>query len=110
MAEFIEIHWTSASMDEARKVCRYLVQERLIACAEIIPWMESVYIWNNQLETVQESKIHLKTSLDKYNQIKEYIEKNCAYQIPQIIYTKIDGGNPEYLKWLEDACCSISHH
>ncbi|HEY4831247.1 MAG TPA: divalent-cation tolerance protein CutA [Waddliaceae bacterium] len=106
MTEFIEIRWTSGSMDEARKVCRYLVQERLVACAEIVPWVESVYMWNNQLETTQESKIYLKTRLDKYDEIKEIIIKNCTYQIPQIIYTKIDGGNQEYLNWLEESAVS----
>ena len=38
MPEFIEIHWTSGSIDEARKVARYLVQERYVACAQISPW------------------------------------------------------------------------
>jgi periplasmic divalent cation tolerance protein len=102
MTEFIEICWTSSSIDEARKVCRYLVQERLVACAEIVPWIESVYMWNNQLETTQESKVILKSYLDKYAQIKEIIIKNCTYQIPQIIYTKIDGGNEEYLNWIQE--------
>ncbi len=43
MPEFIEIHWTSGSIDEARKVARYLVQERYVACAQITPWVESIF-------------------------------------------------------------------
>lgn len=103
MTEFIEIQWTSGSMDEARKVCRYLVQERLVACAQIIPWIESVLMWNNQLETSQESKILLKTRLDNYDKIKEVIQQNASYQVPEIIFTKIEGGNQEFLTWLEDS-------
>lgn len=71
MAEFIEINWTSGSIDEARKVSRYLVQERLVACAQIIPWIESIYMWNNQLETTQESKVTLKTKRIFFDEIKK---------------------------------------
>ena len=74
MSEFIEIHWTSGSLDEARKIARYLVQERFVACAQIIPWIESIYMWNNQLETAQESKIILKTAKANYEKIREIIK------------------------------------
>jgi len=100
MSQFIEIHWTSGSLDEARKVSRYLVQDKLVACAQIIPWIESIYIWNAQLETTQESKIVFKARLEDYDTIKKVIEDNCSYQVPEITYTLIDGGNKAYLDWL----------
>lgn len=103
MPEFIEIQWTSGSLDEARKVSRYLAQERYVACAQIIPWIESVYMWNNQLETTQESKIVMKTRFANYEKIKEIIKKNCKYEVPEITYHFIDGGNEEYLNWLEES-------
>lgn len=100
MADFIEIQWTSGSIDEARKVSRYLVQERLVACAQITPWIESVYMWNNQLETSQESKIVLKTRLEHFETVKQVILDNCKYEVPEITYHSIEGGNQEYLDWL----------
>lgn len=100
---FIEIHWTSGSLDEARKVSRYLVQERLVACAQITPWIESIYMWNNQLETTQESKIVFKTRLDNYDKIKEIIQQNTTYEVPEITYTVLDGGNKPYLDWLVES-------
>lgn len=102
-SEFIEIHWTSGSLDEARKVSRYLVQERLVACAQIVPWVESVFMWNNKLDTVQESKIILKTRLDNYDKIREIIERNSQYEVPEITWMKIDGGNKPYLDWLSES-------
>lgn len=101
--DFIEIHWTSGSLDEARRVSRYLVQERLVACAQIIPWIESNYMWNNQLETSQESKITFKTLLEHYDEVKKVIERNCKYEVPEITWMKIDGGNQSYLQWLEES-------
>lgn len=101
MSQFIEISWTAGSIDEARKVCRYLVQERLVACAQIIPWIESIYLWNNQLETQQETKIALKTQFDRFEKIKEIILENCSYELPEITYSFIDGGIGEFLEWIE---------
>lgn len=101
--EFIEIHWTSGSLDEARRVSRYLVQERYVACAQIVPWIESIFLWNNQLDNVQESKIVLKTRLDLYDKIKEIILQNSQYEVPEITWFRIEGGNKEYMDWLLDS-------
>jgi len=103
MSEFIEIHWTSGSLDEARKVSRFLVQERFVACAQITPWIESIYMWNNQLETTQESKIVFKALTDHFEKIKEVILQNSTYDVPEIIFRTIDGGNQEYLDWLKES-------
>lgn len=103
MSEFIEIYWTSGSIDEARKVSRYLVQERYVACAQIIPWIESIYMWNNQLETTQESKVIMKARRNSFESIKKIILENCKYQIPEIIFHHIEGGNEEYMLWLQES-------
>lgn len=103
METFIEIQWTCGSIDEARKVSRFLVQERYVACAQIIPWTESVYMWNNQLETAQESKIIFKSLEKNYEKIKEIILKNSTYQVPEIIFKRIDGGHQEYLDWMAES-------
>lgn len=106
--DFIEIHWTSGSLDEARKVSRYLVQERYVACAQIIPWVESVFMWNNKLDTSQESKIVLKTRFENYEKIREIIERNCKYEVPEITWMRIDGGNKLYMDWLVESTFTFS--
>lgn len=103
MSEAIEIHWTAASLDEARRICRFLVQERHVACAQIIPWLESIYMWDNQLETAQESKIVMKTSKEKFDVVKEAIESNSSYEVPEITWRSIEGGNAAYMEWLEES-------
>ena len=57
----------------------------------------------NQLETTQETKITLKTRAEKYEKIKEIIEQNSTYDVPEITYTKIDGGNKDYLDWMKES-------
>lgn len=108
MTEFIEIHWTSGSLDEARRVSRFLVQERYVASAQIIPWFESVTMLDNKLETTQESKVVLKTRLENFNKIREVIEQNCRYEVPEIIWFKIKGGNQSYMDWLRDSTFEVT--
>lgn len=102
MSEFIEINWTSGSIDEARHISRRLVKEQYVACAQIIPWIESIYIWNNNVETAQESKICMKTRSENYDKIKDFILQNCKYEVPEITYKSIEGGNEEYLQWIRE--------
>lgn len=103
MSQYIEIHWTSGSLDEARKISRYLVQERYVACAQIVPWVESIYMWNNRLETSQESKVIFKTRAEHYEAIKKIIKENCTYEVPEITFINIDGANQEYADWLNQS-------
>jgi periplasmic divalent cation tolerance protein len=107
MSEFVELQWSSGSIDEARRVARYLVNERLVACVQIIPWIESVYQWNNQLETSQESKVLLKTRRDRAEEVIDVIKTNSSYEVPEILLFEIIGGNQEYLDWLKESCPDV---
>ncbi len=102
MTDFCEIHWTCGSIDEARKISRYLVQEKLVASAQIIPWIEAIYMWNNQLETAQESKVVFKALKMNFEQIEKIILKNCNYEVPEILCFDIERGNLDYMKWVEE--------
>jgi periplasmic divalent cation tolerance protein len=108
MSDYIEIYWTCGSIDEARKVSRYLVQEHLVAGAQIVPWVESIYLWNGQLETTQESKVVLKSKREHYESVKKVIMDNCSYQVPEITFVSLDGGNEEYLKWVDESSAAFS--
>ena len=107
---FIEVTWTAGSIDEARRACRYLVQERLVACAQIVPWMESIYMWDNRLETTQESKVVLKTRLEKFERVRDVILSNTHYEVPEITYTIIEGGHQPYLDWLKERSSAVSSY
>lgn len=102
MSDLIEISWSAGSIDEARSVSRYLVQEKLVACAQIIPWVESIYQWNNQLETTQESKVVFKSAKEHLEAVTHFIRKNSKYEIPEILWRAIEGGNDDYLQWMAD--------
>ena len=76
------------------------MQTRLVACANIIPWVESVFMWNNELDTSQETKVIFKTRAERFEEVKEFILKNAKYEIPEILKVPITGGHEEYLNWV----------
>lgn len=98
----IEIHWTCGSIDEARKVSRYLTEKKLIGSAEIIPWIESIYLWDEQVHTTQESKVILKTRHEFLDEILQVIRLNSKYEVPEITCFQVENVNQEYLKWLQN--------
>ncbi|MCB1113886.1 MAG: divalent-cation tolerance protein CutA [Chlamydiia bacterium] len=103
MTEIIEISWAAGSIDEARKVSRYLVQEKWIASAKIIPWIESIYLLDGQLESEQESKVVFKALKGNFEKILKVIEQNSKYDIPEVLYKTIEGGSEAYLNWLKES-------
>jgi len=108
MKELVTVSFTAGNLDEARKIARYLVQERLVACAQIIPWIESIYMWDNKLNTAQESKVTLKTSREFVDQVQKVILENHSYEIPEILIESIEGGHKPYLDWIDESCLTPS--
>ena len=107
-AKVIQVQWTCGSIQEARTVCRYLVQERMVACANIIPWVESIYMWDNNLNTEQETKVILKTTSQFLPMIKEVILNHTEYEVPEILSFAVDEGNQAYLDWVKESVSSVS--
>lgn len=99
-----ELHWTSGSLEEARHACHTLVEERLVACAQIIPWIESTYLWQGQIETAQETKVILKALKANRERIVKCLLQLSTYEVPEIVIVPITGGSAEYLEWVIDCC------
>lgn len=98
--KFIQIYWTCGSLDEARQTSRFLVEKKLVACANIIPWIESVFLWDDQLDTSQETKVIFKTRMELFESVKQVILEHSKYEVPEILMMPILGGNQEYLDWV----------
>jgi periplasmic divalent cation tolerance protein len=100
--EYIQIYWSCATLDEARKISRHLIQKRWVATAKIIPWMETIFLCDEQLDTMQESQVILVTLDHLFEQIKTFILNNSKYEVPEILKLPILDGNPDYLTWMKD--------
>ncbi|KAL8566817.1 hypothetical protein ACOMHN_052215 [Nucella lapillus] len=93
---------TVPSMDVAKKLAHGLVKEKLVACVNIIPGITSVYEWENKVEEDGELLLMMKTMTDKVDEVSKYVRNNHPYDVAEVISSKIENGNPPYLKWISD--------
>lgn len=77
-----------------------LLEERLVACVNIIRGISSRYWWKGKLESDTESLLLMKTKPSLVDDVIKRIKGLHAYEVPEIIVLDIEGGNPDYLKWI----------
>jgi periplasmic divalent cation tolerance protein len=98
----ILVYVTIASTEEAEKLGRGAVAERLAACANILPGMRSIYRWQGGIETAQEAVLILKTQRSMLDVLTRYVREHHSYDCPCVVALPIEGGNPAYLDWLKE--------
>jgi periplasmic divalent cation tolerance protein len=92
---------TAGSEKEAGKVAKILVEERLAACANVIPGVRSFFYWKGRLCEDKEALILIKTMNNKAEKIIDRIREIHSYEVPEIIFFRVDKGEGNYLKWVE---------
>lgn len=84
----------------AREVAGQLLEEKLIACANILPAIESVFTWDGAVSTASECAVLFKTSADRLNRVVEQLGELHPYDTPAIIGWRCDAAHPKTLRWL----------
>ena len=95
------IVYVTAPVDEAHTLAHAVVSRRLAACANIIPKMESLYWWNGKLETAHESVVIFKTRRTLATALTDLVRAEHSYECPSVIVVPIEGGNPDFLAWID---------
>ena len=96
------IYSTTGSVEEARKIARILVEEKLVACVNIIPKIESIYRWQGNIEEDNECVLLAKTTDKNIDKTIQKIKELHSYDVPDIVAIPIAHGFKEYLNWVED--------
>ncbi|NLI98137.1 divalent-cation tolerance protein CutA [bacterium] len=99
---FLEVQTTFSSREEAEKVCKALIEERLAACVNLYD-TRSMYWWKGMIEEEGEVIAVFKTSEDKYDALSIKLKELHSYEIPMIVAVPIVKGSREYLSWLEES-------
>lgn len=86
----------------AERIARTLVEERLAACVNILPPMQSIYRWKTQVETASEQLLIIKTRRRDYSLVERRIRELHSYELPEVIAVPIAAGLPQYLAWIEN--------
>jgi periplasmic divalent cation tolerance protein len=95
---------TFPDAETARQISNQLVSQRLAACANILPAVESIYRWKDEIETGNETLVFFKLSEDSQSAFQAKLRTLHPYEVPEIIFVPVVGGLPEYVRWVADNC------
>jgi periplasmic divalent cation tolerance protein len=100
----VRIVLTSAgSARDGGRLARALVEERLAACATVLPGAVSIYRWKGQMETADEVVLLIKTTEEQVAALEKRLKELHSYETPEFLVLKVEGGNEEYLAWLKSS-------
>jgi periplasmic divalent cation tolerance protein len=98
--EFRSLYITAANLDEATRIGEALVAERLAACANIMPGVQSIYRWQGEIVRDNEVVVIAKTRADLVEPAIARVKALHSYQVPCVVALPILAGNPDYLNWI----------
>ena len=101
MTNKIVVLSTCASPEEAEGLARSLVEQRLAACVNVVPGIRSHYWWQGSLETAEECLLLIKSSRERFEQLRGALEQAHSYEIPEVIALPVIDGAPNYLNWID---------
>ena len=98
-ADKIVVLITASNEEEANRIAELLVKGKRAACVNIVPRVDSLFWWEEQLDSARESLLLVKTRAALFPEIVELVKKTHSYEVPEIIALPIIAGNEEYLTW-----------
>ena len=93
---------TTASAEEADRLARALLEQRLAACVQVQP-IQSYYRWQGELQCEPEQRLLIKTSTARYAALESFVLAHHSYQTPQIVQCPISAASAAHLTWMEDS-------
>ena len=94
---------TVASNEEARVIGGALVEKGLAACVNILGPIQSIYRWKGAVEDSQEYLLLIKTTAEKFPQLRDELKRLHSYEVPECIAVDIEDGLPAYLEWIGES-------
>ncbi len=101
-SDFIVVYITAPNQEEAQSLAQALVKEKLAACVNIIPGIQSVYQWDNAIQTDQELLLICKSRTERFEALSKRVQTLHSYDVPEIISIPLQNGSEPYLNWVRD--------
>ena len=105
--ERVMVYITTPDLDVARRIARALVEERLAACANILPGMESFYRWEGAVLNDQEVVLIAKTRSALLVPLTERVIALHPYEVPCVVALPVDQGHEPFLRWIDAATGAV---
>ncbi|MDR2719493.1 MAG: divalent-cation tolerance protein CutA [Nitrososphaerota archaeon] len=100
MSDFVMVYVTVASKEEAEKITRVLLEERLVACVNIVGPVSSRFYWEGKIDLVEEYLLIMKTRRGLFAILEKRVGVLHSYEVPEILAVPIIDGSVAYLDWL----------
>lgn len=98
---FSIIYITTSGVLESKKIANKLLEEKLAACINIVPTVDSIYLWKGGVEEDSESVMFVKTRSELVEKLIRRVEEIHSYEIPCILEMRVDSGSKNYLDWMK---------
>ncbi len=97
--DLILVETTIGTPEEARRLARALIEERLAACVQISQ-ITSHYMWQDREQEETEYRLRLKTRASLWPQIEKFIQQAHPYEVPQLVFYNLSGASADYRAWV----------
>ncbi|XP_075155280.1 divalent-cation tolerance protein CutA [Haematobia irritans] len=87
----------------AKKLAHGLLEQKLAACINIIPSIQSIYMWEGKVNEDIEYLMIIKTQTGHVDELTKWVRANHPYSVAEVITLPIEKGNPPYMKWLKES-------
>ncbi len=101
MSEYSVVLITTSSQEEAQKIGRTMVEERLFACVNIVSPIQSIFHWEGKLNDEKEALIIAKTKTGLFSEVVKRVKELHSYTVPEVLFLPILHGSESYLNWVE---------
>ena len=102
MTDKIVVLITAKNARECARIARHLLDKRLIACANLVPQVRSLYRWKGKIADEKECWMILKSRRELFPAIQAEVETLHSYHVPEVIALPIIDGSPNYLNWIAE--------
>jgi len=103
MAQNVLIVLVTCPPDRARQIATALVEERVAACVNVVPGLQSIYRWQGEVQSDGEALLIVKTAKDRFDALKQAVLKHHPYELPEVIAVAVDRGHAPYLEWVVES-------
>ncbi len=97
-------YMTAPTKAEAKEIVLALLEEELIACANIIPGVESYFPWEDGIQKATEVVVVLKTRVKNEDKIIRLVRELHSYECPCVVFTSLQHGNKDFMGWVDQNC------
>lgn len=100
MTEAVVVLVTTSGEDEANRIACALVDERLVACVNLLGAVRSIYRWQGEVQSDAEVVMMIKTTRDRFDVVERRVRELHSYEVPEVIAIPIAAGSAPYLDWI----------